>query len=297
MPTYADLNMAPPKSWDEFEEIVCSAAKNRWRNADFARHGRQGQRQDGVDVFGSDDQGRLVGLQCKNTVSGLSRDVVLDEVGKAESFKPELAHLYVVTTGPTDKVLQEFARELSESREQVSKFKVSVLFWNDVWQDLTLDEVRLFQHYPQLRPTAAANGPTHDQRLYEELKALLAFDLTIRLFRDHDFGGPFSRAAIRPLFEFHDTWDSPEREFIDPELQEGLANLYAAGGRLAEALAMRTVPVGNGDFASVFSDNQRARGPRPPDVIEDARVLNDEARQFVPVYEHFMRRCREKLVR
>ncbi|MBT9491334.1 MAG: hypothetical protein IV107_03080 [Paucibacter sp.] len=218
-------------------------------------------------------------------------------MGKAESFKPELDHLYVVTTGPTDKVLQEFARELSESREQVSKFKVSVLFWNDVWQDLTLDEVRLFQPYPQLRPTAAANGPTHDQRLYEELKALLAFDLTIRLFRDHDFGGPFSRAAIRPVFEFHDTWDSPEREFIDPELQEGLANLYAAGGRLAEALAMRTVPVGNGDFASVFSDNQRARGPRPPDVIEDARVLNDEARQFVPVYEHFMRRCREKLVR
>jgi hypothetical protein len=99
------------------------------------------------------------------------------------------------------------------------------------------------------------------------------------------------------LFEFYDTWDSPEREFMDPELQEGLADLYAIAGRLAEGLAMRTVPVGNGDLASVFSDNQRARGPRPPEVIEDARVLNDEAREFVPVYERFMRRCREKLVR
>ncbi|MDZ7938248.1 MAG: hypothetical protein U5M53_08210 [Rhodoferax sp.] len=289
--------MAPPNSWDEFEDIVCSAAKNRWRNANFTRHGRQGQRQDGVDVYGDDDQGRLVGLQCKNTLSGLSREVVLDEVGKAESFKPALAHLYVVTTGSTDKALQEFARQLSETREQGSKFKVSVLFWSDVWQDLTLYEARLFQHYPQLRPAAAANGPTHDQCLYEELKTLLAFDPAIRLFRDHDFGGSFSRAAIRPLNDFYWAWESPEKEFKDTELQEGLANLYAAAGRLADALALRTVPVGNGDYSSVFSDNQRAQGPRSPEVIEDARVLNDQARQFVPVYEKFMRRCREKLVR
>lgn len=114
--TYADLNMAPPKSWDEFEDIVCFAAKNRWRNAEFSRRGRDGQRQDGVDVLGLDDQGQLVGLQCKNTVDGLSKEVVLEEVGKAESSRPALAHLYVNTTGPTDKVLQEFARTLSEQR-------------------------------------------------------------------------------------------------------------------------------------------------------------------------------------
>ncbi len=297
MPTYADMNMAPPKSWDEFEEIVCSAAKNRWRNAEFSRHGRQGQRQDGVDVFGTDDQGRLVGLQCKNTVAGLSKEVVRDEVGKAESFQPPLAHLYVVTTGPTDKALQQFAREMSDERGQAGKFKVSVLFWNDVWQDLTLDQDRLFQHYPELRPKAGPQGPTHDQRLFEELRTLLAFDPTVRLIRDHDFGGSFQRSSIKPLLTFYDTWDSPEKEFLDEELQAGLANLYKVGGQLANSIAGRTVPVGNGDQASVFSDNQRKMGVRPPAVIEDARVLNEEARAFVPVYERFIRLCREKLER
>lgn len=297
MPTYADLNMAPPKSWDEFEDIVCSAAKNRWRNADFTRHGRQGQRQDGVDVFGTDDQGRLVGLQCKNTLSGLSKEAVLDEVAKAESFRPALAHLYVVTTCSTDKVLQEFTRQLSETREHASTFKVSILFWSDVWQDLTLDEVTLFKHYPQLKPATTAHGPTHDQRLYEELKATLAFEPAIRLFRDHDFGGDFLRAAARPIHTFYETWDSPEKEFLDKELQQGLAALYRAAGRLAETLANTTVPLlTNPAVLTVYPENQRGR-PRSDAVREDARVLNLEARQFVPIYEDFMRRCREKLVR
>jgi hypothetical protein len=95
MPTYASSRMPPPKSWDEFETIVCSAAKNRWGSADFTQHGRQGQRQDGVDVYGKDDQGHLVGLQCKNTCAGVATKTVQDEIKKAESFVPQLHHLYI----------------------------------------------------------------------------------------------------------------------------------------------------------------------------------------------------------
>lgn len=298
MPTYANLRMPPPKSWDEFEAIVCSAAKNRWGSPDFSLHGRQGQRQDGVDVFGVDNKGRMVGLQCKNTWSGLTTATINDEVEKAESFKPALAQLYVATTADTDKHLQEFVRELSCARLKTRKFEVSIFFWTDVWHDLTLDESRLFQHYPQLKPEPSVQeGPTHDQRLYEELKGILGFEPAIRLLRDHDFGGPFPRKAIQPLFDFYETWDSPEKEFVDEELQVGLAALYKAAGELSNHLIEKTVPIGNGDFASVFSDQLRAKGPRPDWVIQEARVLNELASQFVPIYERFMRQCRERLDR
>lgn len=297
MPTYANTRMPPPKSWDEFEAIVCSAAKNRWKSPDFTLHGRQGQRQDGVDVYGKDDKGRLVGLQCKNTWSGVSTTTVDDEVDKAESFKPPLAHLYVVTTADTDKNLQVFVRELSAERMKAGKFEVSILFWTDIWHDLTLDESRLFQHYPQFKPQApAAKTPSHDQRLYEELKTTLGFEPAVRLLRDHDFGGPFLRKAIQPLFDFYETWDQPEKEFIDKELQAGLAALYQAAQELSNHVTGKTVPVGNGDCASVFSDSLRAAGPRPEWVREEARVLNAQAHSFVPIYENFMRLCREKLV-
>lgn len=146
--------MPPPKSWDEFEVIVCAAAKNRWKNADFTMHGRRGQRQNGVDVYGLDDKGRLVGLQCKSSASGLTENVIKTEIGAAESFRPALKHLYIATTAETDKVLQELARDISADRVKLNKFEVSILFWQDVWDDLTRDESRLLQHYPQLRQVA-----------------------------------------------------------------------------------------------------------------------------------------------
>ena len=222
MPTYSNLRIAPPKSWDEFEAIVCSAAKNRWRTPDFTLHGRQGQPQDGVDVYGNNDRGMKVGLQCKNTWSGLSLEKIRSEVAKAESFTPRLSHFYVATTAETDEKLQKEVRDLSEQRTKAGNFGVSILFWSDVWSDLCLEETRLFQHYPQLKPSDTDVALVHDRKLYAELQHTLGFDPAIRLLRDHDFGGPFSRSAINPLFEFYGTWDQPEMEFIDKELQTDL---------------------------------------------------------------------------
>lgn len=299
MPTYAELQVAPPKSWDEFESIVCSAAKNRWASADFVRHGRQGQRQDGVDVYGKDDKGRLVGLQCKNTWAGLTADSVIEEVEKAESFNPPLLHLYVVTTAATDKNLQALVREVSEARETEGRFGVSILFWPDVWQDLTLNEERLFQHYPQLRPKEErAAEPSHDVLLFQELQAVFGFEPAVRLIREQNFGDSFRRKAIQPLFDFVETWDQPEKEFLDPELNAALKGLYAAANDLATQIVQRTVPIGkDGHFASVYSDSMRTQGPRPDSVREDARILNETARQFVPIYEGFLRLCKAKLLK
>lgn len=297
MPTLADLRIAPPRSWDEFEEIVCSAAKNRWRNPDFTRHGRQGQRQDGVDIYGNDHQGRFVGIQCKNTWSGITVQMINDEVTKAESFLPKLACLYVATTAETDKTVQGVVREISAKRKEDGAFEVVILFWNDIWADLTQDESRLFQHYPQLRPkdSGGKREPTHDQKLFQEFQAVLSFDPAIRLLREHDFDGAFFLRSIKPLYEFVDTWDQPEKEFIDAELQTNLDGLKKAANILTDHLVEKTVMVGDGRRVSVFSDHLRDAGTRPNWVIEEARILNKEARIFVPIYEDFVRVCRRKL--
>lgn len=84
---------------------------------------------------------------------------------------------------------------------------------------------------------------------------------------------------------------------MDKELQVGLAALYKAAGELSNHLAGKTSPIGNGDFASVFSDSLRAAGPRPDWVKQEARVLNEQAGQFALIYERFMRQCRERLAR
>lgn len=299
MPTLANSKVLPPKGWDEFEDIVCSAAKNRWHNQDFTRHGCQGQRQEGVDVYGKDDRGQIIGLQCKNTLSGVSKRTLVDEIQKAESFQPSLTKLYIATTAPTDKTTQEYVRTLSKQRQAEGKFEVEILFWNDICQDLTLDSERLYQHYPHLRPAVSATQqePSHDLRLFQEFQAIFPYEPAVRLLKEHDFGGPFPCNAIQPLFAFVETWDQPEKVFLDQEIQSALADLHRAAREMANHLAERTAPIGNGDYASVFSDTLRAAGARPPWVIDDARVLNAQANLFVPLYEQFVRLCRSKLFR
>lgn len=297
MSTFADSHLPKPSSWDEFEKIVCSIAKIRWLNPDFTRHGRQGQAQQGVDVYGEDQNGNLIGLQCKNTIAGLSNAAILAEVGKAEAFTPALFKLYIATTADSDVTTQTFVRELSKSRRDSGKFEVAILFWGDIWDDLTRDHSRLYQHYPQLKPAEAAVQvrPTHDQTLFKRFQTELAFDPSIRLLREQDFGGPFQRAYIKPFFNFVETWDTPEHEFMDAELQSALARFYGEAQIMANCITMRTVPVGSGDMLSVFTDQQRARGPRPPHVIRDAKEMNEAASKFAPLYDEFVRLCRSKL--
>ena len=100
------------------------------------------------------------------------------------------------------------------------------------------------------------------------------------------------------MYEFVNTWDNPEKEFLDAELQAKLTCLYRAAYDMSMHLVGKTVPIGErGDFLSVYSDQQRAEGPRPQYVREEGDILNAEARRFVPVYVRFVRLCRSKLYR
>jgi hypothetical protein len=132
MPTIASSIVPSPKSWDEFEDIVLSAAKLRWESSDFYRHGRQGQKQDGVDIWGHDDDDHHIGVQCKNTVAGISLAVIEAEINNAEAFAPKLDRLYVATTAKRDAPLQKAVREISHQRRETGKFRVNLLFWNDI---------------------------------------------------------------------------------------------------------------------------------------------------------------------
>ncbi|WP_458068300.1 hypothetical protein [Rhodanobacter sp. BL-MT-08] len=149
MPTTTTSRLPPPESWDEFEDICKSAFSLRWANPNLARHGRLGQKQDGVDIYGIDSLQNLVGVQCKNTTKAISVDVIESECLKAESFNPALSVLYIATTADRDANIQSFVRKLSESRKTQNKFPVDVVFWPDVVHDLSRDESAVRQHYPQ----------------------------------------------------------------------------------------------------------------------------------------------------
>lgn len=240
MPTIASSVVPSPKSWDEFEDVSLAAAKLRWGSNDFHRNGRTGQKQDGVDIFGCDNDERHIGVQCKNTVGGVTLATVNSEIANAEKFEPKLDRLYIATTAPRDAKIQKEVRALSALRRKERKFRVGVLFWDDICQDLATDDDVFFSHYPQFRGRLDESR-VRDRSLYDQLLGLLRSDGVIGfLDRNNMAGFSFPQERFDPLWEFYYEWNQPEREFVSPELEALRRSLWDKVSEYTTLLATET---------------------------------------------------------
>lgn len=136
MPSPSTTNLPRPKSWEEFEDICADILKKIWKDPYVIRHGRSGQRQNGVDIYGHPEhlggvtERKYAGAQCKET-DFLSFLTVEKETIKATSFEPSLTEYLLMTTAPRDAVLQQ------KIRAQTWKFRVHIMFWEDISQELS----------------------------------------------------------------------------------------------------------------------------------------------------------------
>lgn len=154
MPTIATSELLPPKSWDEFEDIVWNVYTREWQDHHAERYGRSGQAQQGVDISGQPYwlNGGYAGIQCKRYAKGaLKINDVEKEIAKAEEFKPPLQEYTIATTDRRDAGLQEAIRLLNEQRRAAGKFSVYVAFWEDISDRLLTPANRdlLGKHYPE----------------------------------------------------------------------------------------------------------------------------------------------------
>lgn len=294
MPTIASSNIPSPKSWDEFEDITLSATKSRWNSPSFFRNGRQGQRQDGVDVFGTANDGASIGVQCKNTIGGLSVTLVEKEIKNAGSFEPPLNSLYIATTAPRDAVLQEAVRKISETRKKNSKFSVDVLFWDDIAHDLATDEKVFFKHYPQFSPKKSP-VKEHDQKLYDALIQLLPSTGVIQFLDQNNMAGfSFLDSMLDPLRKFYYEWNRPEQEFINSELESLRKELWQRADQYLDVITTETFSVGSmAERRSVPEEWQYQQPERFNRVVKDLHSL---AGEIVDLHGKLVRAARDYFV-
>lgn len=133
---FVHFEQAPPRSWDQFEELCADVFQDEWRDTGLVRHGRSGQSQDGVDIVGRDGALWPVGIQCKKKstwpVKTLTRKDLEKEVQKAKAFKPALKAFYLVTTASDDEDIQACAREISAKHQLAGLFSVGVIGWGEI---------------------------------------------------------------------------------------------------------------------------------------------------------------------
>lgn len=151
MPTIASSQLPPPANWDEFEIICADLFKEEWRDRNVVRHGRSGQRQNGVDLYGRPDGAAYAGVQCKGRriwpVARLTTKEIDEEVKKAYDFKPPLREFIIVTTADDDANIQAHARAITARHQQTGLFDVHVYGWGTLCRKLTSHSALVEKHY------------------------------------------------------------------------------------------------------------------------------------------------------
>jgi hypothetical protein len=293
MPTISSSVVPPPKSWDEFEDITLAAAKLRWNSTDFQRNGRSGQKQDGVDVFGHDDDDRHIGVQCKNTVDGITLATVEKEIVLAESFEPLLDRLYIATTAKRDAPLQQNVRKLSAERKKALAFRVDILFWDDICQDLAKNDDVFFAHYPQFR-TRVDGARKHDMALFEELTTLLRSDGVIGFLDQTNMAGfSFASSSLDPLEEFRYSWNCPEREFLSPALDDIRRRLWETASEYLALINQETFPAHLPGRQTIPEDWEHTQPKRFWEVVNRLHSL---AEDIVTLHTELVRTGKRELV-
>ena len=139
-------------------------------------------------------EAHTAGVQCKgkdaNYGSEATRDEIMAEIAKAETFTPTLEHWIFATTAPVDGRLQEAARELSAQRKKQGLFVVDVLGWEEI-------QVLMAEH-PEVIADFYPEHADHIPKVIEALTAPPSLNAKLASLMDNPGARSRLAAANRP---------------------------------------------------------------------------------------------------
>jgi hypothetical protein len=251
MPTLASLSLPRPCNWQDFESLCCDLWRCRWGDPDTQKHGRSGQPQAGVDVFGQPNRGaEWAGVQCKLKGEGeqLTRAEIEAEVVKAAGFRPPLSQFVIATTAANDVAAQEAARLISEMQRGREAFSVSIASWDEIERHLAAYPELVAKHYPQFAIRNRGHAPPAADRYAQEpaqyVRALQARYEAANLQGLYEQVGDYVTGGV-----------ALEDIFVEPDL---VCAERAPGGDEAQAASLRHARRKEGQLAQEAPRRERA---------------------------------------
>ena len=151
MPNIADSQLLPPKSWDAFEEMCADLFEREWCWQHTERYGRQGQRQNGIDIYGRKNGDEHSGVQCKGKAKWPPKKLTATEIDlevcKALKFEPKLTELIFATTAENDVHIQDHIHSITEKHRTSGLFSVHVYWWSEITRRLVRHEDLIRKHF------------------------------------------------------------------------------------------------------------------------------------------------------
>ena len=169
----SDFQNPPPKDGEQFEKLCLDLYKTKFGDQ-TQRNGRQGQSQNGVDIFVPNQN---IGIQCKKKDFNdkITASELQEEIQKAKKFKPLLQRFILATTCKSDSKIQEEARLISKDHKDKNLFSVEVHSWREIEQLFDTYPEVYTNHYPHFQKTSsvtsaiisAVQSESHHQKLNE----------------------------------------------------------------------------------------------------------------------------------
>jgi hypothetical protein len=151
MLTLHDTLFFEPKSDTTFESLIRDICAKEWDDPRTDQFGRSGQKQYGVDVYGSvQSQGVLYrAAQCKlrKDHKPLTKADIEREVKDAANFPHPLDELIIATNCPRDSHTQILIDTINQRQRRKGKFLVSIWFWDNITARLAVYRSLLVKYY------------------------------------------------------------------------------------------------------------------------------------------------------
>jgi tetratricopeptide (TPR) repeat protein len=187
--------------------------------------------------------GRRYGIQCKQKTFGkLTEKIINEEVDAADAGPIKIYELVIATTAPNDVKLVTYVANLTDSRTDAGKFRVSIAFWD------TLES--LIRRYPELQANFAPHmlgGLVYEQaRRFDKQETLL-----------EGIASGLSAGAFRndlPTPSIPDARADSLNKLVDKQL-DGIKQLLT-DGKFADALVSLTTL---GHSLDAFDVHQQGR--------------------------------------
>lgn len=235
-----DTQLAAPENWDDFEKLCADLFALEWGDRNTVRHGRAGQRQNGVDIVGKPAQGGTAGVQCKGKrrwpPTMLTTNEIDTEISKARKFRPKLTELTFATTANDDAKLQAHVRAISERHQRKGLFRINIFGWGELTRRIKSHDTILEKYYghsgiesvhrkldevgthlaERIEDVASDLRQTVDRTIGTE-----ALNLQVNQALERDLSTRFQNALVRSLFpEVSSTNSFPDlaKEILDRNL-------------------------------------------------------------------------------
>lgn len=145
MPTAPIMQLPPTKSADEFEKM-CRDVLQIMYGTRFFQYGRQGQGQDGVDLYSERDRsGYYTVAQCKNYYGCTHKTLInkiKTDIGAAYSWGEKIKTFVVMTSLNRDVNAQKSVMRIE------APFNIIILFWEDMAEQICSNVMLLERYYP-----------------------------------------------------------------------------------------------------------------------------------------------------